>query len=51
MNSPIGQALYVEKGLSKVLMVAKSFQEVVDLANADCTCSRHKKDNDTSPSI
>jgi hypothetical protein len=37
--------------MNKVLMVAKGCQEVVDLANVDCTCPRHKKNNNTSPSI
>ena len=43
--------LCVENGFSKVLMVAKSFQEVVDLVNVYCTFPRHKKDNDTNPNI
>jgi hypothetical protein len=42
---------YVEKGLSKFLMVEEGFQEVVDLENVDCTYPRHKENNNTSPSM
>ena len=43
--------LSVEKGLIEVFMVAKGCQEVVDLANVDCTYPRHKENKDTNPSI